>query len=248
MSPVEQEDVVRRSAAEALGTGAIVFVAAGAIIAGGNDLLALAAAYGIILAVMVTAFGHISGGHFNPAVTAGFLITRRIEPILGMVYIISQFVGAVIAAALLRAVFDDAKADAVGLGAPRLGEGVSIGEGFAAEIVLTFLLVLVFFATAVDGRGAFKLVGGFAIGLTVFADVLVGGPISGAAMNPARAFGPQLVGNFWSDAWLYYLACPIGGLLAAFLYDRLYLRGPRLETPGAEGSEIDEFGVERAID
>ena len=248
MSPVEQEDVLRRSVAEALGTGAVVFVAAGAIIAGGNDLLGIAAAYGIILAVMVTAFGHISGGHFNPAVTAGFLITRRIEPILGLVYIVSQFVGAVIAAALLRAVFDDAKADAVNLGAPSLGAGVSVGEGFVTEIILTFLLVLVFFATAVDERGGFKLVGGFAIGLTVFAGVLVAGGISGAAMNPARAFGPQLVGNFWADGWLYYVACPIGGLLAAFLYDRLYLRGSRRETAGPGDSGIDEPGVERAVD
>lgn len=233
--------------AEAIGAGALTFIGAGAII-GGNDLLAIAAAHGLILAIMVSAFGHVSGGHFNPAVTIGFLVTRRIEPVMGMVYIISQFVGAVIAAALLRAVFDDSQADAVHLGAPALGSGVSIGEAFTAEIVMTFLLVIVVFATAVDERGAFRLIAGFAIGLTIFADILVGGPLTGAAMNPSRAFGPQLVGNFWADAWLYYIACPIGAVLAALLYDRVYLRGPRVATAGAEESGVEELAVERAVD
>jgi aquaporin Z len=244
---VEHEHVIRRGVAEALGTGAIVFVAAGAIIAG-NDRLAVAAAYGIVVAVMISAFGHVSGGHFNPVVTAGLMLTRRIEPAMGIIYMICQFVGSVIAATLLRAVFDDVRADAVNLGAPSLGEGVSLGEGFTMELILTFLVVLVFFATAVDGRGAYRVIAGFGVGSAVFAAVLVGLPVSGAAMNPARAFGPQLVGNSWSDGWIYYVACPLAALLAALLYDRVYLRGHRVETAGSEGSGLEEVAVERAAD
>jgi aquaporin Z len=247
-----ERDAIRRGVAEALGAGALVFIGAGSIMqigfTGDGNLLSVAAAHGLILAIMVSAFGHISGGHFNPAVTFGFLVTRRIDAAMAIVYWISQFVGAVIAALLLRIVFDDQVVDATHLGAPAVGQGVAVWEAFILEIIMTFFLVLVVFATAVDERGAFKLIAGFAIGLTIFADILVGAPISGAAMNPARAFGPQLVGNYWVDGWIYYIACPIGGFLAAILYDRLYLRGDEVETIGTPGTGVDELGVERATD
>lgn len=242
---MEHEHVIRRGVAEALGSGVVVFVAAGAVIAA-NDPLGVAAAYGVVVAVMVSALGHLSGGHLNPAVTAGLMVTRRIEPALGVIYLIGQLVGSVIAGTLLRAVFDDARADAVHLGAPSLGEGVSIGEGFTMELLLTFVVVLVFFATAVDARGSFRTIAGLGIGLAVFVAVLVGEPVSGAALNPARAFGPQLVGSFWADGWIPYLACPLGGIVAALLYDRVYLRGQRVETPGVEGAGVEEGAVERA--
>jgi len=225
---MDQRDALRRGVAEAIGTGALVFVGAGSIITqvatGEGSLLTVALAHGIVLGIMVTAFGHISGGHLNPAVTFGFLVTKRIEAKMAGVYWASQLAGAVIAAALLRAVFDDELVRAANLGAPSLGGGVSIGEGFLLEVVMTFFLVLVVFATAADPRGAFKVVGGFAIGLTIGVDIMVGGPLTGGAMNPARAFGPQLVGWFWQDDWLYYLAPLTGGAIAALLYDRLYLR------------------------
>jgi aquaporin TIP len=220
--------MLRRGVAEAIGAGALTFVGAGSIVTqtalGTSSLLTVAIAHGLVLAIMVTAVGHISGGHLNPAVTFGFLVTRRIEPGMAVVYWISQLTGATIAAALLRGVFDDEFVRASNLGAPALGGGVSAGEGFLLEVILTFFLVLVVFATAADPRGAFKMVGGFAIGLTIGVDILVGGPLTGAAMNPSRAFGPELVGWFWSDAWIYYLAPLTGGALAALLYDRLYLR------------------------
>ena len=249
---MEHGHVIRRGVAEALGTGALVFIGAGSILqigySGEGSLLAVAAAHGLVLAIFVSALGHISGAHFNPAVTFGFLVTRRIDAAMAVVYWISQFVGAVIAALLLRIVFDDQVIDLVNLGAPAIGEGVSVGEGFLLEIVLTFVLVLMVFATAVDERGAFKLIGGFGIGLAVFVDILVGGPLTGAAMNPARAFGPQLVGNFWSDGWVYYLAPLLGGGIAAIMYDRLYLRGHPVETVGRPATGLDESGVERATD
>jgi aquaporin Z len=245
---VDHEHALRRGVAEALGAGALTFIGAGSIIVGGNDLLAIAAAHGLILAIMVSALGHISGGHFNPAVTFGFLVTRRIEFPMAVVYWVSQFAGAVAAALLLRVVFDDTKINAAHLGAPGLGEGVAVWEGLVLEIVMTFLLVLVVFATAVDDRGAFKQIAGFGIGLTIFADILMGGPITGAAMNPSRAFGPQLVGNFWADGWIYYVAPPIGGAIAALLYDRLYLRGHKVETVGTPETGIEEPGVHEATE
>jgi aquaporin Z len=249
---MEHQHAIRRGVAEALGTGGLVFIGAGSIVqigySGDGSLLAVAAAHGLILAIMVSALGHISGAHFNPAITFGFLVTKRIEFPMAVVYWVSQFAGAVLAALLLRIVFDDSIVDATNLGAPGLGEGVAVWEGFVLEIVMTFILVLMVFATAVDERGAFKMIAGFAIGLSIFADILVGGPLTGAAMNPARAFGPQLVGNYWADGWIYYLACPIGGALAALLYDRLYLRGHEVETAGGAGSGLDEPGLERATD
>ena len=244
MADVDMRDAVQRGVAEALGAGALVFIGAGAIVqigfSGDGNLLAVATASGLILAIMVSALGHISGAHFNPAVTFGFLVTRRIDGAMAIVYWISQFAGAVLAALLLRIVFDDQAVDATHLGAPAVGQGVAVWEAFIIEIVMTFLLVLVVFATVVDERGAFKLIAGFAIGLTIFADILVGGTISGAAMNPARAFGPQLVGNYWVDGWIYYIACPIGGALAALMYVHLYLRPREVETVGEAGTHLEE--------
>jgi aquaporin Z len=242
---VDQRDAVRRGLAEALGAGALTFVGAGSVVLG-NDLVGVALAHGLILAIMVTALGHISGGHFNPAVTLGFLVTRRIDPRMALVYWASQFIGAVLAALMLRGVFDHEFVEQSNLGAPGLAGGTSAGEGFLLEMVLTFLLVLVVFATAVDPRGAFKLVGGFAIGLTIAADILVGGPLTGAAMNPSRAFGPQLVGNFWADGWIYYLAPALGGAIAALLYDQLYLRHQPLTPVGPAETGVEEPGVGRA--
>jgi aquaporin Z len=232
-----QDDTLRRGVAEFLGSFGLTFIGAGAIVTGAAfgdiSLLSVAIAHGLVLAIMVTALGHISGGHFNPAVTFGFLIVGRIDRRTAVSYWISQFAGGVFAALLLRAIYDSEAIDATNLGAPALGQGTSGAEGFLVEIVLTFFLVLVVFATAVDPGGAFKLVGGFAIGLTIGFDILMGGPLTGAAMNPQRAFGPQLVANAWSDGWIYYIAPPIGAAIAALLYDRLYLRAPRAESEPA---------------
>jgi aquaporin TIP len=252
MAAVEQQDTIRRAVSEALGAGALIFFGAGAVVAtgltGDTSPLIIGLANGLAIALAVTWLGHISGGHFNPAITFGFLVTRRIDFSMAVVYMISQFVGAVVAALLLRVMFDDAQVNAVHLGAPSVGPASSVGEAFAAEIIMTFFLVVAVFATAVDTRGAFKIVAGFAIGLTITVDVLVGGSVSGAAMNPARAFGPQLVGNYWADGWIYYIACPIGGAIAAILYDRLYLRPHDVEAAGAAGTGLEEPDLGRATD
>ena len=238
-------DVIRRSLAELIGTFALVFVGAGAVLTAGPELsagsLEVALAHGLVIAVMVSAMGHISGGHFNPAVTLAFLITRRLSPVLGLAYFIVQLGGAALAALLLRWVFPDAQE--ANLGAPALGSGIELGAGLVVEAVLTFFLVWVVFATLADPRGSYTAIAGLAIGFVVAFDTLMGGPITGAAMNPARAFGPELVANVWDDFWIWYVGPLAGGAIAALLYDELYLRSARPVPPGPPETGVEEPGA-----
>jgi aquaporin Z len=237
-------DVLRRAVAEFVGTFALIFVGAGSIMtaAGPADqspLLAAALAHGLVIAVFASAVGHISGAHFNPAVTFSFLVARRMAPSLALVYWVSQFTAAVAGALLLRWIYPAHLRDGLALGAPFL-EGVTGAQGFAIEAILTFFLVWVIFACAADPRGTFRAIAGLAIGFTISLDVLMGGPLTGAAMNPARAFGPELVQNFWNDAWVYYTAPLLGGAVAALLYDFLYLRPLAPIPPGPPETGLDE--------
>jgi aquaporin TIP len=234
-------DALRRSAAEFIGVFALVFAGVGAIVAAGPiaepGVVGIALAQGLAIAVMVSAVGHISGGHFNPAVTLGFLVTGRLHPILAVVYWVAQFAGAVAAAALLRWIFNDATEGR--LGSPILNPSIEPEAGLIIEAILTFFLVWVFFATAADPRGTFKSIAGLAIGFTVTMDVLMGAPLTGAAMNPARAFGPELLSNTWDDFWIWYVGPLAGGVIAAVVYEVLYLRpvGPAVVGPAETGVE-----------
>ena len=220
-----EEDAFGRAFAELVGTFMLVFVGAGSIMLGGQtNLIAIALAHGLAIAVMASAVGHISGAHFNPAITVGFLVTRRMAPLLGVLYIVTQFAGALLAALLLRWIYPQAARDALVLGAPLKSGAVDVWQAVTLEAILTFFLVWVVFATAADPRGAFKSIAGLAIGLTITADILMAGPITGAAMNPARAFGPELVQKEWADAWIWYVGPVVGGAIAALAYEFLYLR------------------------
>jgi aquaporin Z len=246
-----QVDLLRRSFAEFVGAFALTFIGAGAIMvsgAQGAGLITVALAHGLVIAVFVSALGHISGGHFNPAITLGFLVTGRMKPRLALSYWVAQFGGAAIAALLDRWIFPKGAVDATHLGAPALSTAIGSGAGFVVELILTFFLVFVVFASAADPRGTFKSIAGLAIGFTISLDIMMGGPLTGAAMNPSRAFGPELVGNFWSHAWIWYAGPFLGGAAAALAYDLLYLRhggptpvGPRetgLEEPRAGDSAV----------
>ena len=252
-------DPLRRGVAEFVGTFTLVFAGAGSILAiakalapaltsapaidvySGLTLVGVALANGLAIAVMVSAVGHISGGHFNPAVTLGFLVTRRIAPSLAIVYWSMQFAAAAAAAALLNWLFPESVRRLTHLGAPGLTGGVSVWQGLVIEIVLTFFLAWVIFASATDPGGTFKSIAGLAIGLTVTMDVLVGGPMTGAAMNPARAFGPELLSRHWTDAWVWYAGPFVGAALAALAYDWLYLRTRRpLEPVGTPETGLIE--------
>ena len=232
-------DAVRRGIAELIGTFTLIFVGVGSILMSqSSGLLAVALAHGLAIAIMASAVGHISGGHFNPAVTLAFLATRRIVPSLALVYVLAQLAGAVLGALALELTFpDDANLDA---GVPVLIAAVGTGSGIALEAILTFFLVWVIFATAADPGGAFKSIAGLAIGLTITIDILAAGPLTGAAMNPARALGPELVFDVWDDFWVYIVGPVIGGVVAGVLYDYLYLRGDRMPVVGSPASGVDE--------
>jgi MIP family channel proteins len=236
-----QGDYLRRGVAEFIGAFALTFFGAGSIMVGNAGLIGVALAHGLAIALMVTAFGHISGGHFNPAITLGFLVTRRIAAGLAGVYWFMQFAGACIAALLLWWIFPKEAVSPARLGAPLLHPSIGSGAGVALEAIMTAFLVLAVFAMAVDERGAFKAVAGFGIGLVITMDVLAGGPLTGAAMNPSRAFGPELVNRVWeSYTWIYYVGPAAGAVFAAVLYDWLYLRPPRPRPVGPPETGLQE--------
>jgi aquaporin TIP len=239
--PAVREDWLRRGVAELVGAFALTFIGAGSIaVTGGGDLVAIALAHGLVIGVMASAVGHISGGHFNPAVTFGFLVTRRIDLGLAVVYWVSQFLGAVAGALLLTWTLPDDLTGPVKLGVPAIGGGIGGGAGFLIEAILTFFLVWVIFATAADERGSFQSIAGLAIGFTISLDIFMGGPLTGAAMNPSRAFGPQLVEGVWDDGWVWYLGPLLGAAAAALLYEWLYLRPPRPIPVGPPETGIEE--------
>lgn len=225
------QDIMRRAVAEFVGTFALIFIGAGSIVAsvaalgdtGAGFLVAVALAHGLVIAVMVSAVGHVSGGHFNPAVTIGAWVTQKIGGGDAVVYVLAQLVGGIAGAGLLRVALPQELWQRVSLGTPGIGP-VSAGQAVLIEAVLTFFLLWVIFASAVDLEGTFGKIAGLAIGFTITLDILMGGPFTGAAMNPARALGPALVGGYWSDQWVYWVGPIAGGVIAAAAYDLLILR------------------------
>lgn len=232
------QDLLRRSVAEFIGTFTLIFIGGGAGIVSGQDIVAVALANGLAIGIMVSNLGHISGGHFNPAITAGFVATRRITAPLAATYWAAQLLGAACAAFILRWLFT--KAQVAGSAAPHVALGVSDSKAIVLELIMTFFLVWAVWATAVDERGAFKSIAGLAIGLTISIDVFVGGPVTGAAMNPARAFGPMLAGNEWSNWWIYWVGPIAGALVAALGFEYLYLRPLKPSVVGPPESGVEE--------
>src|SRR5437764_9027393 len=219
------KDVWRHFTAEFIGTFALVFVGGGAIItspllSSQVTLVNVALAHGIILAILVTATMRISG-HLNPAVTAGFLAVGRIEPMMAVIYWIAQFTGAIIAAYALKALFPTNIVEATHLGGQAISSDISLIQAIFLEAIATFFLVFVVFGTAVDPRAP-KL-GGFAIGLTVAADILAIGPLTGASMNPARSFGPAVASGIFEGQAVYWIGPILGGIAAALLYEALFI-------------------------
>jgi aquaporin Z len=223
--------------AEFVGTFALTFVGILAIHHaqgpnGNVNLLLIALAHGIILSTLVTATMPTSGGHLNPAVTFGFLLTGKIKPPAAISYIVIQLLGSTVAAMAAYTLYGDIKV--VADGTPSIGINSLTGQPFSlsaavlAEIIATGLLVMAVWGSAADPRA--RDVGGFAIGLTVAADILAVGPITGASMNPARSFGPTLVagGMLWKTHWVYWVGPLVGaGIIAIAYHLILWPRDPR---------------------
>jgi aquaporin Z len=221
MMPVPEPmmaEIVRPAIVEFIGTFALIFMGAGSIIVtGGNDLVAIAFAHGLAIGLMVAAGGHISGGAFNPAVTFGLVLGRKLPPLKGAMYVGVQLLGATAAALVLHFLFPASARDAVHLGTPTISSPLTSSQGVGLEIVLTFFLMYVIYGVAIDKRGP-TVIAALAIGLTITMDIFAAGPATGAAMNPARSFGPALVDNYWTDAWVYWVGPLIGATIAALLY------------------------------
>ena len=227
-------DLGKAAVAEFVATFALIFVGAGAVILAADgqlDLVGVALAHGLVLAIMVSVIGHISGGHINPAVTIALWSAGKIATARGAVYIVAQLLGAVVGALLLRYAVGAELFDAGGGGTPALGLGVAVGRGIVIEAILTFFLVFAVFGTAVDDRGPWNKTAGFTIGLVIAFDILAFGPYTGAAMNPARWFGPALVSGQWSDAVVWIVGPIAGAIIGGVLYTMVLLRGKEPATP-----------------
>jgi MIP family channel proteins len=217
--------------AEFLGTFALVFFGAGAVCTdiflkgAGGGIVATALASGLAIAVMSVAFSHISGAHFNPAVTIGFWITKRMSTMEVLGYWVAQMLGGVVAAFCLKAILprEEAWLPAAG-GTPELVRDFTRLPAMGVEALITFFLVLVYFATTSEDNIDSRSLSGFAVGLVYTVSILVAAPFTGAALNPARAFGPALAATHWSNHGVYWVGPLAGGFVAGLIYDVLYAR------------------------
>ena len=214
--------------AEFIGTFALVFVGGGAIMMAGQHtnpaagLLQIALAHGLILALMVSAFMNVSGGHFNPAVTTALLVGRRISPTVAGVHIVAQLIGAVVAAFALKATMPAAIFATTQGGGQSIALEITMTQAILLEAIATFFLMNVIYGTAVNSDA--PKIGGLAIGLTIAADILAIGPLTGASMNPARSFGPAIVSGVLAGQVVYWVGPIIGAVAAAMLWEFGILR------------------------
>ena len=211
--------------AELIATFGFVFLAAGSVLANeftngklGNTGIALS--HGLALMAMIYAVMNVSGAHINPAVTIAMWITRKIKAKEGFWYIISQLIGSAIAGLFLLWIFPNGKI--VNFGTPTLASGITLFGGILIEAVFTFILVFTIYGVAVDKRSPHATIG-LAIGVIVIVALLVAGPLTGAALNPARAFGPALVAGFWTNHFVYWIGPIIGAVIAGLVYNNLLL-------------------------
>jgi aquaporin Z len=228
------ENTGKAIVAEFIGTFALIFFGAGSVILALNgqlDLVGVALAHGLVIAIMVSQMAHLSGGVFNPAIQVALWVTGKMSSSRSVAYIVAQLLGGVAAAFLLKFLVPSAVFDAGGGGSAALGGGMSAGKGILMEAVGTFFLVWAVFATAVDDRGPLPKTGGMTIGLTITFGILAIGPFTGAAFNVARWFGPALAAGRWDD-WFVWIVGPIAGaILAGVSYWSVFLRDREPATP-----------------
>jgi aquaporin Z len=223
----------RRSLAELLGTFALVFIGAGSVASkyfpeATYGIFGVAVAHGLVMAVMVTAMLPISGGHLNPAITLGLLAVRRTDARSAAAYIVAQLLGAVLAAMLIKSVYPIGVVRPISLGTPSVANTIQFHQAMIIEGVMAFFLVSAWFGTLI--HPAAPRLGGLGVGLALMFDILVGGPLTGAAVNPARAFGPALISGQWVAHAVYWVGPIVGAVLAALLWEKVMLKGLKRET------------------
>jgi MIP family channel proteins len=216
----------RRMAAEGLGTLALVFFGCASVLmnvypGAGYNMLGIGLVHAVVLGVMITCTMNLSGGHLNPAVTLGLFSARRVDARTAGAYIAAQLTGGVIGAAMVKFLVPANVSRIGSLGTPALANTMSIGSGIALEAVLTFFLMFAVYGTAVAPNA--PKVGGFGIGLVLLFDILVGGPLTGAAVNPARAFGPALISGSWFGQIVWWVGPILGAVVAAQLWEWVLL-------------------------
>ena len=199
------------------GTFALIFVGAGSAAAGKGGIIGEALAHGLIIIAFIYAYGPISGTHINPAVTIAMWFAKQLDTQMAGLYIVSQFIGGICAALLLRIVVGGER---ISRSATTLADGVGIDQGLIIEILLTFFLVTVIFNTAVSGKAGNAAP--IAIGIAVTAMIFLGNPLTGAALNPVRTLGPAIASGIFSNLWLYMIAPPFGAVMAALLYTNIF--------------------------
>jgi MIP family channel proteins len=216
--------ITRRLVAECLGTFMLVFFGAGAVLAanfpkGAFGPLGVAFAYGLAAAVAVSATMGISGGHLNPAVTAGMLAIRRIDAKTGGLYIVAQILGGVLGAWVLSVLIPSGVWKVLSLGAPSITATITLNQAIAIEALLTFVLMSAYLGTVVSAEA--PRVAGFGVGVALVVASIVGGPLTGAALNPVRAFGPAVISGVWISQAVYWIGPIIGAVVAAVLWEKV---------------------------
>jgi MIP family channel proteins len=239
------QNIPRVAVAELIGTYLLVLagtsVAVAALldqpIAGGTaDSLAIALAFGLALVALVNALGHVSGAHLNPAVTVALAVTGKFPWRYVPAYLAAQLLGAVLASLTVWLTYGDAARDSASLAATLPGGGVSTLTVFVIEAVVTFFLVLTIVSVATDQRVP-KAAAGITVGFTLAVCVLIAGPLSGGAVNPARALGPMIVSGDLDGLWAYVVGPLLGGVAAALLYARFLADGTEpSEAEAAQGA------------
>jgi len=221
--------------AEFIGTFALVFFGCGAAMMVervGAPAASVPIVFGVTIATMIYAVGHISGAHFNPAVTLAFAVVKRFPKGELVMYWAAQFLGAIVAITTLHLLLPSG----VGYGATTLymgvGGGISQGQAFALETLLTFFLMFVIISVATDSR-AVGTMAGFAIGSTVMLAAAVMGPLTGASMNPARTFAPNIFQGEYADLWIYMTAPLLGAVLGAIVYEKIRCEAGQSEGDGS---------------
>jgi aquaporin NIP len=222
--------LVRRAVAEGIAAFALVFAGCGAIITdathhGALGSVGVSLVFGLVIMAMIYATGHLSGAHINPAVTLAFTLTRHFPARDALAYVAAQLAGASAAAFLLAGAWSEKPAH-LGATIPSVG----VATALLYEAVLSAFLMFVIISVATDTR-AVGAAAALAIGATVGLDALVGGPITGASMNPARSFGPALASGEWHAFWIYLLGPALGAAAGAFAYQ--FIRTPRTPPGGA---------------